>query len=258
MEKKTTTENNPKNKEIGDDTFKIFSDGSSYNLKLNTNMDKLHLVISKEDTYENYESNLTFDELSNSNCFRLEEDIEEVKSAMMQYILENKILLTPKIEGLSVIFETQFNLKKLRSEFILNIQEENIENAVKFIKIKMNHLLNDSKNKEKLMKELELGNKEALNKIETLSQEVKKVKEMQDKQAKLIEEIKNKSLPPLFSGKVNPNPSISASNDKGGFGFAPIPGGPAPLKKNSIVEKPKANDECKIKFFSIEINEIKT
>ena len=114
-------------------------------------------------------ADLSFEELNSTQCFKMEEDIDEIISACIQYILEDKTTLSPNNEGISITFETQFNLKKLKSVFQLNIKEENIENSVKFLKIKMNHLMNESKNKDKMIKELEVQNSENLAKIDFIT-----------------------------------------------------------------------------------------
>ena len=205
---KIATKEGQKNLDLGNDNFKVFSEGVEYTLKLlkNENYDELNLIIRREDSMEIFEKNLNFEELTTTQCFKMSEDIDEVQSELMLYILEDKITLSPNNEGLSVTFETQFNLKKLKSVFQLNIKEENIENSVKFLKIKMNYLMTENKNKDKMIEEIALQNTENLKKIDFITNQVDKMKEMQEKQAKLISDLKNNK--PNTSVKVLPKKEV--------------------------------------------------
>jgi len=230
MEKITLDQKkNFKNESLGNNNFKVFSEEIEYNFKINTNLDQVTLTVCKEDSMENFEKTFTFEEISSTQCFKMEEDIEEIKSVMMQYILEDKITLSPNEDGIEAIFETQFNLKKLKSVFQLNKQEEDIQNAVKFLKIKMNHLINENKNKDTLIKEIQKTNEDNLKSINYITNEVEKMKEIQERQENLIKELKeNKSAPPTFNASNNAGKNL-------------------PIKKHSVAPAGKKS-KIKINF----------
>jgi hypothetical protein len=183
-----------KNKSIGDDKFIIYSNGNEYTFKMNKTNDNLNLFVLNEDTMENYENFFTLSEIISTQCFIMEEDIDEIKNVIMQYVLENKVRFVEdqNKNGIELIFESQFNLKKLKSVFFLKQQEENIQNNIKLLKIKMNNLAEDNKTKDKIIKKLEKENQENLNKINAICEDVKKMKEIQESQSKMIIELKEK------------------------------------------------------------------
>jgi len=198
-------EENKKTISLDNNNFKVFSNGLEFSIRFNLNDDFIDLFVCREDSMENFNQFFSFLDINSTQCFKFEEDLAEILTAMKNYIVEEKVTFEIIEEGLKICFETQFNKKKLKSELILPLVEEDIENTVKMMKIKMNFLIQENKKKDLLLEKLNEDRILYSHKISSLDGEVIKMKDILEKQAN---QIKNYS----DSLKENSYPEFDKSN----------------------------------------------
>ena len=71
-----------KNISTGKNSFKIFSNGSEYSFRLNVSNNKIELILCEEDSLEIFNEIFTLENIISTQCFKMEENFDEVLLAM--------------------------------------------------------------------------------------------------------------------------------------------------------------------------------
>lgn len=191
-----------KNQKISDNTFKLFSGDKAYELTFNKLTDEIEFTLSTENNFENFNKKFNFIEIQKSPCFKLEENLDELNSALIHYVLENKIKVFEKDNFSVLVFESEFNGKKLKSEIILNSNILSEAELIKNLKTKVNFLISENSKKDEKIEILVKENKEISEKINDLCKELVKIKDfinenknLNKNNSELIENVKKVKKP---------------------------------------------------------------
>jgi len=169
--KKNNNNENPLEIEISFDNLKLTEienkkdsnifDSNIYSFQDEKNFNRFYITINKINDKNNnktsfinlslimtlkkmkfFEKNFSFEELSSGDCFKYEENIEEIFSSMKDLLKEKKFKIKVKKdqENLSIVFNDIFRKKNLISEFDLIPAELKNENLTKNLYNLIEHL----------------------------------------------------------------------------------------------------------------------
>jgi len=175
---KTINIESKKNIKINENTYKLFSEEKIYELTLNKLTDEIEFILSIENNFENYKNIIHFTDIQKTQCFKLEENFEELYAALIHYICENKIRVFEKENFCVLVLESEFNGKKLKSELLLNSHIINETELIKILKAKVNFLLKENKIRDEKLEAINKENKDNADKINDLSKELVKIKDL--------------------------------------------------------------------------------
>lgn len=168
------------NTSLGYNKFSLTINNTKYllNLQLLNEEEKIEIVLINQDSMDNYSEKFNFNDINSTQCFKFEENLEEILAAMNNYVAENLMKIEAFEGSMKMTFEALFNKKKkLISEFILNRKEQDIQIAAKMMKKKINDLMKDNKEKDARLNKLKNDKKKNEEKMQELEKELIKMKD---------------------------------------------------------------------------------
>ncbi len=165
------------NKKIDKNTFEIVYEKKIYQLTINKLTDEIQFILSVENYFEDYRKTFSFSEIQKTQCFRLEENLDELYNSLFHYIIEDKIKIFQKTNVYVIIFETEFNGKNIKSEITLDKNLMNEVETIKILESNINYLIKENKIKDEKIDFLIKETKENNQKINDLAIEIVKLKD---------------------------------------------------------------------------------
>jgi hypothetical protein len=208
-----------RNQKISENTYKLFFEDKVYELNVVKLIDEFEFTLATENNYYNFKNKFNFADMIKTPCFKLEESIEDLNSALIHCILEDKIRVFEKDNFSVLVFESEFNGKKLKSEIILDSSIISETEIIKILKLKVNFLLNENNKKNEKIEFLIKENKENSEKINDLYKDLVKKKDLVNETKNSV---KNNELPETV--KINKKiKKMKKQLVSSGFDKIPIP-----------------------------------
>ena len=76
----------------------------------------IEFTLATDNNYDNFKNKFNFALIIKTRCFKLEDSSSDLNSALIHNILEDKIRVFEKDNFSVLVFESEFNGKKLKSE----------------------------------------------------------------------------------------------------------------------------------------------